>query len=163
MISSLCATLHLKAATCTASSIDLSGTPSQAHVLFYTSKLAVKLFQLGLQHCSGLSNLLMKDLAKPIILPRKLSAVVHYIYSLDWLGRSLGRLCRAMQNIQKIIHCCSYCLKKKEWWYKERDSQRLLCLNRQLSTCICKDTAHGLQTSHGGVKIKLRDANTELR
>lgn len=36
-ISSVCTILQLKAATCTASSTDLSGTSSRAHI-FYTSK-----------------------------------------------------------------------------------------------------------------------------
>lgn len=84
MISSLRANLQLKVALCTASSTNLLGTSSLAHV-FYTSKSEVKLFQLGPQRHSGCTNLLMKELIEPITLlqktPQQLIAVVHDTYS----------------------------------------------------------------------------------
>lgn len=70
MISSLRANLQLKVALCTASSANLLGTSSLAHV-FYTSKSEVKLFQLGPQRHSGRTNLLMKELIEPIALLQK--------------------------------------------------------------------------------------------
>lgn len=88
MISSLRASLRLKAAVCTAPGANLLGTLSLAHVV-YTSKSGVKLFQLGPQRHPGRTNLLMKGADHHS--SNNLGAGVHYTYSLGCLVR--GPLC----------------------------------------------------------------------
>lgn len=86
MISSLRASLRLKAAVCTAPGANLLGTSSLAHVV-YTSKSGVKLFQLGPQRHPGRANLLMKGADHPS--SNNLGTGVHYTYSLGCLVRGL--------------------------------------------------------------------------
>lgn len=64
------------------SSANLWGTSFPAHI-FYISKSAVKLFQLVLEHCSGHTNLLMKEPSEPIKPLQNLTAVICYTYSFE--------------------------------------------------------------------------------
>lgn len=102
-ISSVLGSLQLKAAMCTASSTNLLGTSSPAHA-FYTSKSEVKLFQLGPQHHSGRTNLLMKEFIKPITLPQKPPHCSCTLYILIGLcRRGLICVCMAIHWCEEII------------------------------------------------------------
>lgn len=70
MITSLCASICSSKHQCVPPLALTFQEPHLSAHVFYTSKWEVKLFQLGLQRRSGRTNLLMKELTEPIILPR---------------------------------------------------------------------------------------------
>lgn len=78
----------------------------------------------------------MKELAKPIILPQKLIAVVHYTYSLDCLGRSRGvfeELCQEFRrlSIVKVIVLTRVVAQREEPSMVTLHDPAIICMHMQ--------------------------------
>lgn len=136
-ILSLSAILLLKAATCTAFSADLSVTSSLAHV-FYTSKSAVKLFQLVPAALFWSYQSADERTCQAYHSPSKThsSCIIDIHWTVEGGGlivfaepcAELGRLSIVGLSVLNIFNRTHF------KWPR--------CLNQQLVMCMCKDTLH---------------------